>query len=121
MLKLFSDDVADVQTEVTAPVAAADVGVADPQRSGPQDEASPEFTRELEMTVHRGENPVQIVPLVETREDLPEGQVPSPSIVAFNKNFGTSYRGELLSVGCEMVAEGDGASKLLKLCTCLNS
>jgi hypothetical protein len=67
------------------------------------------------MTVHRGENPVQDVPLVETREDLPEGQDPSPSIVAFNKSFGTSYRGELLSVGCEMAVAEDGASKLLTL------
>jgi hypothetical protein len=75
------------------PVAAA-VEVADPQPSGPQDEASPEFTKDLEMTVHMGENPVQNVPLVETREDLPEGQDPSPSIVAFNKSFGTSYRGD---------------------------
>jgi hypothetical protein len=98
-----------------AHVTAAAVEVADPQPSGPQDEASPEFTKELEMTVHRGENPVQHVPLVETREELPEGQDPSPSIVAFNKSFDTSYHGELLSVGCEMATTGDGASKLLTL------
>jgi hypothetical protein len=67
------------------------------------------------MTVHRGENPMQNVPLVETREDLPKGQDPSPSIVAFNKSFGTSCRGELLSVGCEMASVGDGASTLLTL------
>jgi hypothetical protein len=67
------------------------------------------------MTVHRGESPVQNVPLVETREDLPEGQDPSPSIVAFNKSFGTSYRGELLSVVCEKVAVGDEAYELLTL------
>jgi hypothetical protein len=111
----FPDDVAKVQKEITALVVAADAGGAVPQPSGPQDEASPEFTRDLEMTVHRGENPVQNVPLVETREDLPQGQDPSPSIVAFNKSFGTSYRGELLSVGCEMAAARDGASKLLTL------
>jgi hypothetical protein len=58
---------------------------------------------------------VENVPLIETREDLPEGQDPCPSISAFNKSFGTSYRGELLSVGCEMAAAGDGASKLLML------
>jgi hypothetical protein len=115
VVETFSDDIVEVQEEVTTPVAAAVVEVADPQPSGPQDEASPEFTKELEMTVHRGENHVQDVPLVETRQDLPEGQDPSPSIVAFNKSFGTSYRGELLSVGCEMVVAGDGASKLLTL------
>jgi hypothetical protein len=58
---------------------------------------------------------VQNAPLVETREDLPEGQDPSPSIVAFNESFGTSYRGELLSVGCERVDARDGTSKLLTL------
>jgi hypothetical protein len=114
-VETFSDNVAEVQKEVTTPVAAAVVEVADPQPSGPQDEASPEFTKKLEMTVHRGENPMPNVPLVETCEDLLEGQDPSPSIVAFNKSFGTSYRGELLSVGCEMAAAGDGVSKLLTL------
>jgi hypothetical protein len=67
------------------------------------------------MTAHRGESPVQNVPLVETHEDLPEGQDPSPSIVAFNKNFGTSYRSELLSVGYEKVAAEDDTPKLLTL------
>jgi hypothetical protein len=114
-VETFSGDVVEVQKEVAAPVAAAVAEVADPQPSGPQDEASPEFARELEITVHMGENPLQDVPLVETREDLPEGLDPSPSIVAFNKSFGTSYRGELLSVVCEMATAGDGASKLLTL------
>jgi hypothetical protein len=114
-VETFSDNVAEVQKEVITPVVAADAGGVVPQPSSPQDEASLEFTRELKMTVYKGENPLQNVPLVETREDLPEGQDPSPSIVVFNKSFGTSYRGELLSVGCEMAAAGDGASKLLML------
>jgi hypothetical protein len=97
------------------PVVAADAGGAIPHPSAPQDEASPKFIRELEMTVHRGENPIENLPLIETREDLLKGQDPSPSIAAFNKTFGTSYRGELLSVGHEMAAAGDGASKLLLL------
>jgi hypothetical protein len=51
----FSDDMAEVQKEVIAPVAdvAADE-VADPRHSVSQDQASPEFTKELEMTVHQG-------------------------------------------------------------------
>jgi hypothetical protein len=115
-VETFSDDVAEVRKEVSAPVAVAAVAeVADPQPSGPQDEAPPEFTKELEMIIYKGESPVQNVPLVETREDLPEGQDPSPSIVAFNKSFGTSYRGELLSVGCEKASAGDDASKFLTL------
>jgi hypothetical protein len=73
--------------------AAAVVEATDPEPSGPQDEASPEFTKDLDMTVHTGESPVHNVPLVETREDLREGQDPCPSIVSFNKSFGTSYQG----------------------------
>jgi hypothetical protein len=111
----FSDDIAKIQKEVTTPVVAADAGGAIPQPSSRQDEASPKFTKELEMTVHMGENPMQNVPLVETREDLPEGQDPSPSIDTFNKSFGTSHQGELLSIGCEMATARDGTPKLLTL------
>jgi hypothetical protein len=38
---------------------------------------------------------------------LPEGQDPSPSIAAFNKSFGTSHRGELLSVGRKVTKNSD--------------
>jgi hypothetical protein len=67
------------------------------------------------LTIHKGENPVQDVPLLETREDVPEGQDPSPSVAAFNKRFGMSYHGELLSVGYEAAGIGDGTSKILTL------
>jgi hypothetical protein len=73
------------------------------------------FTRELELTIHKGEDPIQDVPLLETREDLHEGQGPSPSVAAFNKSFGTSYRGELLSVRYEAASIRDGASEILTL------
>jgi hypothetical protein len=53
--------------------------------------------------------------LLEICEDLPEGQDPSPSLAAFNKSFGTSYRGELLSVGYKAASVGDGTSKILTL------
>jgi hypothetical protein len=53
--------------------------------------------------------------LIETREDLPEGQDPSPSVAAFNKSFGTSHRGELLSVGCEVARNRGGAPRILTL------
>jgi hypothetical protein len=53
--------------------------------------------------------------LLETREDLPEGQDPSPFVAAFNKSFGTSHRGELLSVGCEVDRNRGGAPKILTL------
>jgi hypothetical protein len=54
-IETFSDDVAEVRKEITAPVAAATADeIADPQPFDPQDKDSPEFTKELEMTVHRG-------------------------------------------------------------------
>jgi hypothetical protein len=67
------------------------------------------------LTIHRVDNPLQNIPLIETRVDVPEGQDPSPSIVAFNKSFSTSYRGELLSVGYEVAGVGGGASEILTL------
>jgi hypothetical protein len=53
--------------------------------------------------------------LIKTREDVPEGQDHSPSVAAFNKSFGTSYRGELLSVGYEVAGVKGGSSKILTL------
>jgi hypothetical protein len=116
----FSDAVPEVRKDVVpnvaaeAPVAAtAAADVSLPIHS--RDEASPEFTKELELTVHRGEDPVQSAPLLEVREVVPEVQAPSPSLAAFNKSFGTSHRGELLSVGFKVTSIGSGASKTLTL------
>jgi hypothetical protein len=78
------------------------------QPADPVGEASAKFIRELELTIHKDEDPVANVPLVEVHESLPEGQDPSPSIAAFNKSFGTSHRGELLSVGCKVTKNRDG-------------
>jgi hypothetical protein len=108
----FSDVVTEVQKEVVTAAAADAIEVIEARLST---EASSEFAREIELTIHKGEHPVQDVPLVEIREDLPEGQYPSPSVVAFNKSFGTSYHGELLSVGYEVADVGGGASKILTL------
>jgi hypothetical protein len=109
----FSDVAGEATQEVEISVAAVETTI--PQSVHHQDEASPEFTKELELTIHKGENPVQDVPLLETREDVPEGQDPSPSVAAFNKRFGMSYHGELLSVGYEAAGIGDGTSKILTL------
>jgi hypothetical protein len=73
------------------------------------------------MTIHRGGSPVQNAPFVETHEDLPEDQDPSPLMIAFNKSFGTFYRGELLSVGYEKADTRDGTSKFLTLWEYLKS
>jgi hypothetical protein len=107
-------DVAGEATQETE-ISAATVESTIPQPVHHQEEAPPEFTKELELTVHKGENPIQDVPLLEIREDVPEGQDPSPSVAAFNKSFGTSYRGELLSVGYEAASIGGSTSGILTL------
>jgi hypothetical protein len=102
---------AEAPVAAEAPVTTADVSL--PVHS--RDEASPEFTKELELTVHRGEDPVQSTTMLEVREVVPKGQAPSPSLAAFNKNFGTSHRGKLLSVGFKTSSIGSKTSRILTL------
>jgi hypothetical protein len=115
----FSDAAPEVRKEVI-PDAVAEPSAATPEAitSQPADlvgEASAEFVRELELTIHKDEDPVTNVPLVEVRESLPEGQDPSPSIAVFNKSFGTSHRGELLSIDREVTKNRDGTPWILTL------
>jgi hypothetical protein len=108
-----------VDVEVTVPAqapAAAEAPTADISLSTlSRDEASPEFTKELELTIQKGEDPNEHAPLVEVREVVPEDQAHSPSLAAFNKSFGTSHRGELLCVGFETTGAGSKMSKILTL------
>jgi hypothetical protein len=108
----FSDTAPEVRKEIIPDTAAEPSAVAPEaiicQPADPVGEASAEFVRELELTIHKNEDPVANVPLVEVRESLPEGQDPSPSIAAFNKSFGTSHRDELLSVGRKVTKNRDG-------------
>jgi hypothetical protein len=110
----FLDVVSEVQKEVVTTATAA-TNATEVVEARPSTVASPEFARNLELTIHRGDDPLQDIPLIETREDVPEGQDPSPSKAAFNKSFGTSYRGELLSVGYEVAGVRGGSSKILTL------
>jgi hypothetical protein len=76
----FSDAAPEVQKEVV-PDAAAETPVtstvaAVPQSVHPHDEASPEFTKELELTIHRGEDPIQDAPLLEFVRKYPKAKVP---------------------------------------------
>jgi hypothetical protein len=109
----FSYVFAEVAKEVETSVAA--VETADSQPVDHQEEASPQFTKELDMKAHKGDDPAPDVPFVESRENLPEDQDPSPSMIAFNKSFGTSYRGELLSIGYEEADARDCTPRLLTL------
>jgi hypothetical protein len=108
-----------VESEVAVPIeapVAAEASAADiSQPALSRDEASPEFAKDLELTVQRGENPTEHAPLVEVREVVPEDQTPSPSLAAFNKSFGTFHRGKLLSVGFETTGIWSKTSKILTL------
>jgi hypothetical protein len=106
-----AEAIASVEAPAAAEAPAADVSL--PTRSC--DEASPEFAKELELTVQRGKDPVERAPLLEVREVVPEDQASSPSLAAFNKSFGTSHRGELLSVGFKTTSIGSKTSKILTL------
>jgi hypothetical protein len=116
---LDAADEATVEDKIISPVeapTAAEVPVAEiSQAARSRDEASPGFAKELELTVQRGGNPPEYAPLVEVREVVPEDETPSPSLAAFNKSFGTSYRGKLLSVGFETTGVGSKTSKILTL------
>jgi hypothetical protein len=114
-IESFSDGATGAEKTTTDSVVIADAGGAAPHPSSPQDKASPEFTRDLEGTIQREENPVENFPMVETHEELPEGQDPSPSVAALNESVGMSYSGELLSVSHEMAVVGGGAFKLFLL------
>jgi hypothetical protein len=92
--------------------AAAEAPTAEAPAAG---RASSEFTKELELTIQRGEDPTEHAPLIEVREIVPEDQTPSPSLATFNKSFGTSHRGKLLRVGFETTSVGSKASKFLTL------
>jgi hypothetical protein len=85
----FSNAAPEIQKEVVSAVASEDppaaMDTAVPQAAHPQEEASPEFMRDLDLTIHKGNEPIQDVALLETREDLPEGQDPSHSVAAFKK------------------------------------
>jgi hypothetical protein len=71
----FSDSAPEVQKEVIPdgfagpPVVAADSAV--PQPFHPHEEASSEFVKELELTIHRGEDPVEDAPLLDIDGENP--------------------------------------------------
>jgi hypothetical protein len=104
-----------VAADVTAPAKSPAAAEAPAAEVPAADRASSEFAQDLELTVQRGDNPAEHVPLVEVREIVPEDQAPSPSLAAFNKSFGTSHRGKLLCVGFETTSVGSKTSKFLTL------
>jgi hypothetical protein len=49
--------------------------------------------------------------LIGTHKDIPEEQVPTPAVAAYNESFDTSFRGELLSAGGQVVGTDGGSPK----------
>jgi hypothetical protein len=49
--------------------------------------------------------------MIGTHEDIPDEQDPTPSVAAYNESFGTSFKGELLSVGGQVVGADGGSPK----------
>jgi hypothetical protein len=49
--------------------------------------------------------------LVGTREVIPDEQDPNPSVTTYNESFGTSFRGEMLSVSREVIGADSGSTK----------
>jgi hypothetical protein len=62
-IEAFSDVAGGAAQEAGISAIAAETPI--PQPLHRQDEASPEFAKELELTIHKDENPVQDVPLLE--------------------------------------------------------
>jgi hypothetical protein len=69
----FSDVAGESAQEAGISATAAETTIPQPVHC--QDEASPEFVKELELTIHKGENPIQDVPLLETREDVTKAKI----------------------------------------------
>jgi hypothetical protein len=125
----FSDAAPEVRKETSPAVAEKSVAAVDiavpakspvaaetPVAEAPAaEQASSEFAQDLELTIQRGDNPTEHIPLVEVRDIVPEDQAPSPSLATFNKSFGTSHRGKLLRVGFETTGIGSKTSNFLTL------
>jgi hypothetical protein len=114
-VETFSEDVLEVQVAPVESAAEAEAGTS--QALASKDKASPEFTKDLEMTVQRGDDPVENPSLIENCKELSEGQDSSPSVIAYNESFGTSFRSELLSVRGEVVDLDDDTPKFSLLWT----
>jgi hypothetical protein len=76
--------------------AEAEAGFS--QAPSTKDEASPKFAEDLERTVSKSGDLVEDPSLIGNHEEILDDQDPTPSVTAYNKSFGTSFRGELLSV-----------------------
>jgi hypothetical protein len=68
----------------------------------------------LERTVSQSGIFLKDPSLIGTREAIPDEQEPTPSVTSYYESFGTSFRGELLSVGGQVASE-DGGSPMFSL------
>jgi hypothetical protein len=98
-IETFSDIVLEARAtpDDSSSLASADAGIS--KTLVADDEASPKSNEDLEHTVNRSGDFLQDPALIGTRKDIPDEQDPTPFVAAYNESFGTSFRGDLLSVG----------------------
>jgi hypothetical protein len=53
--------------------------------------------------------------LIGNHEDIPQDQDPAPDVAAYKASFGTSFRGELLSVECLVIDKNGGVHSFFVL------
>jgi hypothetical protein len=108
-VETFSDIVLEAQGNLGDSTVPAEAEAGTSHALVANDEASPKFVEDLEQTVSRSGGMIQNPSLTETREDIPEEEDPTPSVAAYNETFGTSFRGELLSVGGQVAGANGGS------------
>jgi hypothetical protein len=107
-IETFSNALPEARTISEDPIIVASFEVEATKILIATGEASQKFTEELEHILDRSGGFLEDPPLIGNCEYIPETQDPSPEIVAYNTSFGTSFRGELLSVECPVVDDIGG-------------
>jgi hypothetical protein len=110
-VETFSDIFLEAQGAHEDSVVPAKAEAGSSQATASKDEASPKFTEDLESTVRKSGDLVENPSLIENHEEIPEDQDAAPSVTTYDESFGTSFRGELLSVSGEVVGADDGVPK----------
>jgi hypothetical protein len=114
VIETFSDIVPEARAVPVEPSTVASVDAGTSKAAIADEEASPKFTKDLERTISQSGILLEDPSLIETREAIPDEQEPTPSVTAYYESFGTSFRGELLSVGGQVASE-DGGSPMFSL------
>jgi hypothetical protein len=111
-VETFSDALPEAQDIPEDPITVASFEVVEAKTLATISEAPQKFSEELEHTVDRSDGSLEAPLLIGNRKAIPDDQDPSPEVAAYNASFGTSFRGELLSVECPVTDEIGGDHSL---------